>query len=77
MPDGPALKRDVCFNLKKYLKKEAVFDILANLPLFFYLPYIGYSFSLNQEDIDAMNEDQVLIVCMALRTLRLVHLFEI
>ena len=38
--------RDIVFNLKLYLKKEAVFDLLANIPFLCYIPVVGLGFDI-------------------------------
>ena len=44
--DDQKLNRDFCYNLKVYLKTTLISDCLANIPFFFYLPYIMESWSI-------------------------------
>ena len=44
------LNRDILFNLKRYLKKEAIFDFVANIPFIFYMPVVGIDFDISDVD---------------------------
>lgn len=37
-----ALERDICVIFGKYLKREGFFDIIANIPLIFFMSFNGY-----------------------------------
>lgn len=71
----PPLRRDIVHNFKVYIKNEGVFDILTTVPMFIYMLVLGYD--LSEDVVEGLRDDKIFITCMALRVLRLVHMFEI
>ena len=69
--DDPILIRDVRVLARKYFKKEAWFDLLANFPIYFYLFINGFP------DIKTLEEDNWYLFCMSLKILRLYHILEV
>jgi len=71
----PEIERDILLIIKKYFKREAVFDILANFPIMFY--HIFNEWPKNEAEIGMMAESTVFNICMGLKTLRLAHIYEV
>lgn len=60
---------------KNYLRKNAIFDILANFPLFIYTLSNGLPSS--EEEVEKAAETRLFVVVMALKSLRLLHSTEV
>ena len=61
------MQRDVCILLLRYIKKDAIIDILANVPILYYFG------AQDAETTNELLEDHFFVVCMAMKTLRLWH----
>ena len=59
--------------MKLYLKKEAIFDFVANIPFIFFMPAVGLHFDIS--DLDQVNRD-ILYTVFALRCFHLIHLHD-
>ena len=61
------MQRDICKLTWKYLKKDAIVDLIANVPALYYIEvHTG-------EPEDHMLEDKIFLACMAVKCLRLWH----
>lgn len=69
----PDLERDFGFLLKNYFKGDAIFDILANVPMLVYKIYLGMPASLDTTDLRTWTDAPVFWICMTLQLLRLFH----
>jgi len=73
--DDPLLNRDIWLLTKKYFKRDAYIDILANFPILFYTIFVGFPMSI--EDTYEYNDYYLFWVCMSLKTLRIFHIDEV
>lgn len=60
--------------MKLYIKKGAIFDILANIPVFIFYPQANSQSSMTE--LEALSEDYFFLICMCLRCLRLTRYIE-
>lgn len=56
---------------KKYLKREAIYDILGNLPILFYS--FNVEFPSNEEQLEMISQDIVYKICWLCKFLRILH----
>ena len=68
----PNLERDIVILTKNYLRRSAVFDVLANFPVTIYLFLYGMPDTL--EKVDDAADDVWFTIVMGLKTFRLFHL---
>ena len=68
----PNLERDIVILTKNYLRRSAVFDVLANFPIAIYL--FLYGMPDTQDKVDEAAEDIVFSLIMGLKTFRLFNL---
>ena len=74
--DDPALVRDILVLVKKYFKRDAFFDILANFHIVIFLFYHDAMMS-NGSDMIRFEDDNLFMLCMGLKTLRLFHAYQV
>ena len=61
------MQRDICILTWNYLKKDAIVDLIANVPALYYIEvHTG-------ESMDHMIEDRIFLACSAVKLLRLWH----
>ena len=61
------MQRDICKLTWRYLKKDAIVDLIANVPALYYIEvHTG-------EPMDHLIEDNIFLACMAVKCLRLWH----
>ena len=65
------LERDIFVLTKNYIKRSAVFDILANFPVAIY--FFLYGMPSELEEIEEASQDPIFTTVMAFKTLRLFH----
>ena len=73
--NDPILERDFKKIFLRYLFQGAIFDILGNLPIFFY--FILHDFPKTEEEIIEAQENIYFTVCMKLKILRLAHFMQV
>lgn len=71
--NDPLWERDFVFLLKNYLTGEAIFDILANVPMLVYKISIGMPAVIDQKELGHWDEAPIFWTCMTLQFLRLFH----
>ena len=74
--DDPKWERDIAVICCKYFATEAIFDILANLPILVYYFTNDFKNEITEEEIDKMNSGFV-FYCYILKFLRFFHIYSV
>ena len=69
------LERNICVIFGKYLKREGFFDILANLPITFFVMFEGYPKT--SEEIRVYSQNNWFKLFMTFKFLRLLHVYNV
>ena len=73
--DDPKFERDISVICCKYMKNDAVADLLANIPITIY--FVTYGYPDADEDKITWGTHPTFVICMLLKFLRLLHVWSV
>lgn len=73
--NDPETERNIFIIIKKYLKRDAFFDVMGSFPILLYS--LNVPNPSNEEELMAVNADIIYKVCWVCKLFRLFHVYEV